>query len=245
MSTLLKYLKDRVKLSGDQYFSFDELTEWPVEQVKEAEQQGWLAQVDDADGIICLQCPEHCWKPVEVREKEGRKIGVIHCEHEDCAGLIEVELKRLRQWEIVKEKLCPKQNDTPKQTEIPLNVRVANSVIRHQKANSVEIAKMVDSTEGSVRTTESWKMRKRLRQRYDTEKGWKNSEGKMDAISSKEILPEHYDIYEMFQKYKSGTNREYPSIDCIAKKLEVTHAEANKLLKEAQSMLGFSADPMD
>jgi len=242
MSRLLEYLKKRSRLSGRQFISFDELAEWPAEQVEETKQQGWLIQVDDADGIICQQCDKHCWKPVQTRQKDGSKVGVIDCNDGDCAGLIPVGLERLQQYEINKTNLCPKKKDKDREIEIPLNVRVGNVVIKHQNANSEEIARMVGSTAGSVRTTPAWEMRKRLRQRYDTTKGWKDSEGNYDAYDSSEIKPEHWDIYEMFQKYKSDKKREYPSIDFIAKKLNIAHTKAKELLKEAQSILDFTAE---
>lgn len=247
MSSLLEYLEKRIMLSGSELISFDELAEWPIAEVQELKEQGKLVQADDADGIICTQCPEECWKEVEIRQKDGRTVGVIHCEDEDCGGLIPVEMERLQEWEIVIEKALPKGRtvEQHKKTAKPLNVRVANAVIKHQNANSDEIAKMVESTPGSVRTTPAWKMRKQLRQRYDTKKGWKDKDGNYDAFDASQIAAEHYDVYQMFQDYKSGKNPDYPSIERIADKLEVKEARAKELLKQAQSMLGFEANKID
>ena len=105
MESFLEYLKKRVRLTDCQYMTYDELAEWPVDQVEKVKEDGCLRQVNDADGIICRECPEHCWKDVEIREKIGRKIGVFHCEDEDCGGLMTVELERLQQWEIIPDKL--------------------------------------------------------------------------------------------------------------------------------------------
>ena len=102
---LLKYLEKQAKLSGNLCISYDELVKWPAEQVKEAKQQGCIVQIDDAEGIICRQCSEHCWKDVEIRQKDSRNVGVFFCENEDCAGLIEIELEKLQQWRIDKDKL--------------------------------------------------------------------------------------------------------------------------------------------
>lgn len=112
---LLKYLEKQGKLSGSLCISYDELVEWPAEQIEEAKQQGCLVQADDADGIICLQCPRHCWKDVEIRQKDGRSVGIFFCEEEDCAGLIEIELERLQQWRINRDKL-PKPTKRNKAT---------------------------------------------------------------------------------------------------------------------------------
>lgn len=102
---LLKYLEKQAKLSGNPYVSYDELAEWPAEQIEEAKQQGCLVQTDDAESIICRECPKGCWKEVEIRQKDGHSVGVYFCEDEDCAGLIEISVERLQQWQINKEKL--------------------------------------------------------------------------------------------------------------------------------------------
>ena len=102
---LLKYLENRVKLSGIQYVSYDELMRWPAEQIEDAKQQGCLVQTDDAEGIICRECPKACWKDVEIRQKNGQSVGVYFCEDEECAGLNEIKIERLQQWQINKEKL--------------------------------------------------------------------------------------------------------------------------------------------
>ena len=102
---LLKYLERQAKLSDSLCISYDELVEWPAEQIEEAKQQGCLVQADDAEGIICRQCPKHCWKDVEIRQKDGQSVGVYFCEDEDCAGLIEIKTERLQQWQISGEKL--------------------------------------------------------------------------------------------------------------------------------------------
>lgn len=102
---LFEYLEKQTKLSDSLCVSYDELVEWPAEQIEEAKQQGCLVQADDAEGIICRQCPRHCWKDVEIRQKDGRSVGILFCEEEDCAGLIEIKTERLQQWKINKKRL--------------------------------------------------------------------------------------------------------------------------------------------
>ncbi|MDD5457843.1 MAG: hypothetical protein PHF37_00395 [Phycisphaerae bacterium] len=97
---LLEYLEKQAKLSENLLISYDELARWPTQQIEQSQQLGFLIQTNDADGIICHQCSEHCWKDVEIREKNGQKIGVAHCEAEDTAGLIPVKIERLQQWKI-------------------------------------------------------------------------------------------------------------------------------------------------
>lgn len=102
---LLRHLGKKAKLSDSLLITYDELAEWPAKEIEEAKQQGCLVQTNDADGLICPQCPEHCWKDVEIRQKDGRNVGVFFCEDGDCAGLVKIELERLQQWKINKKKL--------------------------------------------------------------------------------------------------------------------------------------------
>ena len=140
---LLKYLEKQAKLSSNLCISYDELVEWPVEQVEKAKQQGHIVPIDGADGIICRQCPEHCWKDVEIRQKNGRNVGVFFCENEDCAGLITIELERLQQWRIDKKKLsreaAKKKNKkkTKKRNEAVIKQwdKVGNACFIHDNGN--------------------------------------------------------------------------------------------------------------
>lgn len=102
---LYEHLAGRMKLSDCLCISYDELAKWPAEEVEEAKQEGCLVQINDADGVICSQCPKHCWKDVEIRKKDGRSIGIFCCEDEDFAGLNIVELERLQQWQINTKRL--------------------------------------------------------------------------------------------------------------------------------------------
>ena len=246
MSTLLEYLENRIKLSGNETITFDELAEWPKEELGDAISKGKLVQADDADGIICRQCPQDCYKEVETRIKDGCPVGVFYCADEDCAGLITVEMERLQQWEIIGEKKPAKTELTEikPQKVLPLNIRVANVLIKHQRADSAEIAKMVDSTPGSVRTTDAWKMREELQNKYDIKTGWKDAEGNMDTNGTYDIKPEHYDIYGMFQDYKSGKSSDYPNNKRISERLVVTLEIAKTLLREAKSIFDFEADKL-
>lgn len=116
MSTLLEYLENRIKLSGNETITFDELAEWPKEEFEDAIAKKKLVQADDADGISCRQCPQGCYKEVEYRTKDGQPVGVFYCEEEDCAGLITVEMERLEQYKIIGEKkpIQPKAEEQKK-----------------------------------------------------------------------------------------------------------------------------------
>jgi hypothetical protein len=131
---LVEYLKKRIRQAGNEFISYDELAEWPTDQVEEAKQQGHIVQSDDAEGVICNQCHEHCWKPVEIRQKDGRKIGVINCEAEDCAGLIPVELERLQQWEIITEE--PKKRKPKRKLKTKKKRAATSFVAWDEKGNT-------------------------------------------------------------------------------------------------------------
>jgi len=123
MKSLLEYVKTQAKLSGRQILSYDTLAEFPEEQVKELEVKGVLFQIKDADGIICTECDKECWKPVETRIKDGKAIGVIYCTDKDCGGIVPVELIRLQQWEIVKEKLIKLERGENEIDQVTLGIK--------------------------------------------------------------------------------------------------------------------------
>ena len=224
-----------------------ELKEWPAGRLDKLIEMGMLISIADATIIKCPCCYKGCSvEPVKGVDNDGTEYYEVLCEKE---GSCDIEPFYLKQWEIVKEKLIEMgylkadiENATVDKPTKPLNVRVANILIKHQNANSDEIAKMVGSTDGSVRTTDAWKMRKSLRERYDTEKGWKDADGNMDTEGTYEVKPEHWDIYNMFQDYKSNKTSDYPTSERIAEKLNVKPAIAKDLLREAKSILEFEAD---
>jgi hypothetical protein len=49
----------------------------------------------------------------------------------------------------------------------------------------------------------------------------------------------------MFQKYKIEKKFEYPTIQLIAQKLDVTKIRAKEFLREAQSLLDFSSEQIN
>jgi hypothetical protein len=131
---LVEYLEKRIRQTDNKLISYDELNEWPSDQVEEAKQQGSIVQTDDAEGVICNQCDKHCWKPVETRQRDGRKIGVIRCEDEDCAGLIPVELERLQQWEIVAER--PKKRKSKRKLKTKKKKATTSFVVWDKKGDA-------------------------------------------------------------------------------------------------------------
>ena len=240
----LKKLKRRAESRIGNVVAAYEVKKWPKDRLKQLLEKGVLRPLPDADEIQCPGCTKrHKIVPLKTTLPDGNFYAQHLCSKE---GLIPIPESLFRQWEIVTKKSSKKiKTKTKTNNNQLLNVRVANVIIKHQNASSPEIAKLVDSTENSVRTTAAWGMRKQLRDRYDTVKGWKNAKGDMDADATYEIKSEHYDIYEMFQKYKSGENPDYPNIERIAEKLRVKPDLAKDLLKEAKHIFEFEADGID
>lgn len=116
MNDLVGHLEERLKLTGCEIISYDELVDYPAEQVEEAKRQGRLRQVDDADGILCDQCPEPCWKDVDIREdrQTGKLVGTYFCDDEDHPGMITIDVKRLELYEVVAANPKKKRKTTRK-----------------------------------------------------------------------------------------------------------------------------------
>ncbi len=107
MKIRAEYLIMRVRLTGQDILAYDEISGWSTEEVKELEKRGYIMQVEDADGIVCDQCDERCYKTVETRKdlRSGNMIGTFFCEDEDNGGPVSVDLVRLQQWKIEPDKL--------------------------------------------------------------------------------------------------------------------------------------------
>jgi hypothetical protein len=107
MKEPIEHFKKKLRLSGNETISYDELSEWPDDIVTELQNQGYISQIDDADGIVCTECEESCYKQVEIRKdlRSGKLVGTYFCEDEDHCGPVYIDLVRLKRWQINKEKL--------------------------------------------------------------------------------------------------------------------------------------------
>ena len=146
-----------------------EVKKWPEGRVNLLVGMGVLRSLPDADEIRCPGCTErHMIVPLKTTLPNGEFYAEHLCSKE---GLIPIPEFLFKQWEIVVKKHSAKKAATVKPKKL-LNIRVANVLIKHQRADSADIAKMVDSTPGSVRTTDAWKMRKELQDKYGADLLW-------------------------------------------------------------------------
>ncbi len=101
-------LAKRVRVAGAEYVSFDELQGWPAGDVARAIDGGVLREIEPAKGLICDECDRQCYVEIDRRTNPDTReaVGVYLCsDEEEPGGQFTVDLQRLRQWEIVKDKL--------------------------------------------------------------------------------------------------------------------------------------------
>lgn len=126
----------------------------------------------------------------------------------------------------------------------PTSIRIAKVIRKSSPMTSSTVAKLADTTAGTVRNSAAWNNRQKLWQTgKEVRKGSKDKDGTMEAHGTEADRPqaEHYDIYYMIQECKSSEERkEYPTTKQIAEKLTNTNSpvseeRAKELLKEAKS----------
>ncbi len=215
------------------------LTFLDKEDIVEFESSNILLFRGYSDQIRCGYCHNQCAvRPKIVDCSDDVQKGVCHCTGPEQSGRLEYELDEMKYWDVNLKVLTTAEDDSDddRKNALPLNIRVANVLIKYPNATSGEIAKIVESTNGSVRTTSAWVNRRQLRESCGAPAGWKDSAGNCDAADSAEIKAEYWDIYEMFQQYKSGDGSEYPSVQLVAERLDIDPTEAKRLLCETRSI---------
>jgi len=149
--------------------------------------------------------------------------------------------------------LKPKTEQKITPVREPTSIRIAKAVRKFQYVTSEVIAKAANTTAGTVRNNPAWKKRKEIwGERNKPRKGSKDEIGTMRAYGTQADTPqaEHYDIYQMFQDYKSGKTAKPPTLTQIANMLStdddiVSVERAKELLKEAQKLLNFEPNRQD
>ena len=102
MDDFLAKLAERLQTPDADTVSADEIEDWPQGKLNELVTAGILTEIPHAKGIICNQCEENCYIEPDIRNPaNGKAVGVFVCSR----GRIEVDLNRLKQWQINKDKL--------------------------------------------------------------------------------------------------------------------------------------------
>lgn len=204
----------------------------------------WLLTDPDAHNINTGLCELALVRWSAEPEPQGRSYSKdIWLCSENIEKFLEMAAVAWKNVILLKQDLNNK-NGIFKKSPKNLNIRVADIIIKQPQLTSEQIAKLTDTTAGSVRTTAAWKHRKQLQRRYSAKNGYKTDEGDIEVFSD-DVKAEHFDIYEIFQEYKSKKGGGYPSISFIAQKLGISEKQARELLRQARSLLDFSADHMD
>jgi predicted DNA-binding protein (UPF0251 family) len=99
----LAKLAERLQTPDADTVSADEIEDWPQGKLKELVTAGILTEIPHAKGVICDQCGESHYVEPDIRKcPDGKAVGVYICPD---VGRIKIDLNRLRQWQINKDKL--------------------------------------------------------------------------------------------------------------------------------------------
>ncbi len=107
MNDILAKLAERLQVFGADIISADEIADWPTGKLDELVEAGVLAEIQPSKGVVCHECEENCFIEPDIRTnpETGKTTGVLVCPRREDIGRIDVDLDRLRQWEISGEKL--------------------------------------------------------------------------------------------------------------------------------------------
>jgi hypothetical protein len=94
----------RIEAGLNPYISYDEIQQWPPGHLDELMNMGILIETNPGKTVICKKCNKECSiePSIEALPRTGEIVGLHLC---TVQGLIRVETKRLRRWEIVAERL--------------------------------------------------------------------------------------------------------------------------------------------
>ena len=107
MDNFLTKLAERLQIPDADIVSADEIADWPTGKLDELADAGVLAEIQYSKGVVCSECGENCFIEPDIRTipDTDKAIGVFVCTRNPDIGRIEVDLDRLKQWKINKEKL--------------------------------------------------------------------------------------------------------------------------------------------
>lgn len=106
MDELLEQLAKRLKYPGDEIVSADEIAGWPDGKLDDLVSQGILSEIQHGSGVVCDECEQNCYIEPQIRTyPTGEKVGIFICTRNPDIGRIEIDLDRLRQWQVNKKTL--------------------------------------------------------------------------------------------------------------------------------------------
>ena len=107
MDKFLQQLADRLQIPDSEIITADETKDWPTGKLDELVEAGVLAEIQHSKGVVCRECEENCFIEPDIRTNPdtGKASGIFVCTRNPDIGRIEVDLDRLRQWQINSEKL--------------------------------------------------------------------------------------------------------------------------------------------
>lgn len=102
-SDLLETVLDRLGSAeaAEAFFGADETADWPPGVLDVFLTHGLLRRAQPAQVIECRGCEENCFMPVHVFPAEGGRPAraLIACDKRDDVGRVEVDFRRLKQWQ--------------------------------------------------------------------------------------------------------------------------------------------------
>lgn len=102
-SGLLEAVLDRLGSAeaAEAFFGADEAADWPPGALDVFLKHGLLRRAQPAQVIECRDCEENCFMPVHVFPAEGGRPAraLIACDKRDDVGRVEVDFRRLEQWQ--------------------------------------------------------------------------------------------------------------------------------------------------
>lgn len=152
MDEFLKKLASQLRVSGGGVLTADEVAKWPEGKLDELIEMRVIEPVENAKGLVCDQCDQRCYIEPQHRKnpQTGEIVGVHFCRddsEEGGLGRIQLDLKRLRQWRIVKKRLWKLVYGFESEWQVPWDVDNSDYIPLKEAVNladndSISVRKM-------------------------------------------------------------------------------------------------------
>jgi len=187
----LAKLAERLQIPEADIISADEAADWPTGKLDQLVEAGVLAEIQHSKGVVCNECEENCFIEPNIRTNPntGEATGIFVCTRNPDIGRIEVDLDRLRQWQINSEKLASlgytekkskrrkrkKSSElTPKETDVWTLIHVNNKTQRQAaielRCSVQNVSKLLQKAELKIKAGNSrsinWSKTQKLPEDY-------------------------------------------------------------------------------